>query len=72
MSRRFGQMLEDEHMPKTPTRLLTIPEVARRLAVSERQVWRFIAEGDIPAIRLRGSTRVAESDLDEWLERNRT
>jgi excisionase family DNA binding protein len=54
---------------KTPG-LLTLPEVAAELRLSERQVRRLIALGKIPAVRLGdpgASIRVAREDLERWL-----
>ncbi|MCW5775899.1 MAG: helix-turn-helix domain-containing protein [Phycisphaeraceae bacterium] len=45
-------------------RLLTVPVVAQRLAVSERWVWRAISEGTIRAVRLGRATRVRAEDVE--------
>lgn len=48
--------------------LLTIPQVAQRLGVSVRKVYRLISKGTVQAVRIgeRG-TRVLESDLDSLI-----
>ncbi len=54
------------------TRLLTVPEVAERLRVSRPTVYRRIAEGSIPAVRIgerSGPLRIPENELREWLYR---
>ena len=54
------------------TRLLTVPEVAERLRVSRPTVYRRIAEGSLPAVRLGdgfGPLRVDARELDDWLYR---
>lgn len=57
----------------TGSRLLTVAAVARRLNVSERTVWRLIASGELPALRLGGpgkATRVDPDELARWLYSN--
>jgi excisionase family DNA binding protein len=55
--------------------LLTVAEVAERLRVTEITVYRKIRNGQLPAHRLagngRGSLRIAESELHDWLDDNR-
>lgn len=48
--------------------LLTVREVAQRLGVSQRSVWKLLACGRIPhAIRLGGSRRWRESDIAAFI-----
>jgi excisionase family DNA binding protein len=35
-----------------PRRLLTVPDVSEILRLSERQVWRLISDGRLPASRI--------------------
>ena len=52
-------------------RMLTVVEVAQRLGQSKFSVYRKIAAGVIPAVRLgdgRSALRIRESELREWLE----
>ena len=54
----------------TTTELLTIPEVARRLGLHRDTVYRKIAAGEIPALRLggeHGPLRVPVDELERWL-----
>lgn len=44
-------------------RLHRVPEASERLAISERTLWAWIANGRLPAVRLGRATRVRESDL---------
>lgn len=57
-----------------PGRLLNVEEVGRRLGLSRATVYRRIATGDIPAVRLasqgRGAVRVSEDELEDWLFSN--
>ena len=56
----------------TPQRLLTAPEVAARLNVSSRWVYRRASTGDLPFVHLgdgpRSPLRVDPDDLTEWLQ----
>jgi excisionase family DNA binding protein len=59
-------------MPRTETnaarsRFLTAAEVADHLRVSTMTVYRLIRSGDLPAVRVGRSYRVAEADLDRYL-----
>lgn len=47
--------------------LLTVPEVARKLSVSEKTVRRLISRGSLPALRVGGVVRVDPVELDTWL-----
>ena len=54
----------------TQPRLLTVDEVAERLGVHRITVYRRIARGDIPAVRLGGHgapLRVDADELERWL-----
>jgi excisionase family DNA binding protein len=54
----------------TPRPLLTVPEAARRLRVSEKTIRRRIARGEIPAVQLggpRSPVRIPEDELERWL-----
>ncbi len=54
-------------------KLLTPAEVAERLQVTRQTVWRWLREGELPAISLGGIYRVDPADLDAFLEgRKRT
>jgi excisionase family DNA binding protein len=50
--------------------LLSLAEVAKRLAVTEKTVRRMIADGELPALRVghgRGVLRVDPDELAAWL-----
>jgi excisionase family DNA binding protein len=51
--------------------LLTISAVAERLAVSARQVRRWIAEGKLPAHHFGRLVRIGEADLQLFLASHR-
>ena len=56
----------------TPHRLLTAPEVAERLNVSPRWVYRRALAGELPFVHLgdgpRSPLRIDPNDLHAWLE----
>jgi excisionase family DNA binding protein len=54
----------------TPSRLLTIPEVAERLRVSRQTIYRAVASGRLPAVQLGGPgtpLRIDEAEFQSWL-----
>jgi excisionase family DNA binding protein len=51
--------------------LLTITAAATQLATSRRTIEREIADGKLAVIRVRGSRRVAQADLDSYIARQR-
>jgi excisionase family DNA binding protein len=51
----------------SPDRLLTVADVADRLSVSRRTVYRLIDNDDLRTVRLRGCARIRESALSELL-----
>jgi excisionase family DNA binding protein len=54
-----------------PDRLLSVREVAGRLALSENSIYRLIANGRLVGVRPTGTTaiRVRSSDLEEFIIR---
>jgi excisionase family DNA binding protein len=52
-------------------RLLKVPEVAARTALSRTTIYELIARGDLPSVALGGTRtrRVREADLDAWIRR---
>jgi excisionase family DNA binding protein len=67
---KWSDVMSAETCPECGEPLLTIPQVAQRLGVSERKTWRLIAEGELRLVRLRlREARVAEGIADEYIER---
>lgn len=54
-------------MTDLPT-LLTVADVAVIVGLSEYTVRQAIREGDLPASKLRGRIRIAETDVRLWIE----
>ena len=48
-------------------RFLTVQEVAQLMRVSSMTVYRLIKSGELPAVRVGRSFRVAEGDVDTYL-----
>ncbi|MCE9557637.1 MAG: helix-turn-helix domain-containing protein [Armatimonadetes bacterium] len=48
-------------------RLLKVSEVCTRLAVSRSLLYRLVAAGEIKKIKISGATRIAESELDRYI-----
>jgi predicted DNA-binding transcriptional regulator AlpA len=52
-------------------KLLTVREVAVRLRISERSVWRLLSkQAIVPPLRIGGVLRWRESDIIRWLDQN--
>ena len=55
-----------------PGDILTIKEVAEYLKVTERTLYRLAQEGGIPAFKVGSSWRFKRTDIDEWIEGQKT
>jgi excisionase family DNA binding protein len=53
-------------------RLLTVGEAAFALNIGKRSVWRLIASGELPSIRLGRSVRVPVEGIDRLIQRGGT
>jgi excisionase family DNA binding protein len=51
-----------------PRQLLTVREVASRLSVSVRTVWRLIEQGKLRTRRIGNATRVEAEHLDDFID----
>ena len=49
--------------------IFTLREVAQYLKVTERTIYRLVAEQRIPAFKVGGSWRFRRGDLDDWIRR---
>ena len=56
---------------KVMDRILTIPEVAAHLQMSKSKVYDLVKRQLIPSIRIGRNVRIAEKDLEKWLEEQR-
>jgi excisionase family DNA binding protein len=50
---------------------MTIPEVAEYLKLSKSKVYYLVNQRKIPHIRLQRNVRILESDLLNWLNKNK-
>jgi len=56
-------------MAKTQRGILTIPEVASYLSISERTVYRLVGDGKIPAFKVGGAWRFSKSNINTWIKK---
>ena len=52
--------------------LLSLPEVATYLGMAERTIYVWVQQGKIPAFKLGSSWRFRRSEIDAWLETQRS
>jgi excisionase family DNA binding protein len=62
-------------MPRKPAtapevKLLTVPEVAEILRVSDRTVWSLISDEELKACRVRRRVFVPQAGIDDFIRRN--
>ena len=50
--------------------LLTCPEVAEKLHISESFAYRLVQTGQLPGVKIGRSIRVKMVDLENYIERN--
>lgn len=71
-TRRPGRVTGEKAQPLTRTReLLTVNEVAEQLGTSTRFVRRLVSERRIAFVYLGRSVRIAQKDVDEFVDRGR-
>lgn len=51
-------------------RAITAPELGRLLCVSSRLIYRMVADGELPAIRVCGCIRFSPTAVAQWLREN--
>ena len=56
-------------MPFLASRILTIPEIANYLKVTEKTIYRLAGAKKIPAFKVGGSWRFSTADIDGWIKR---
>lgn len=56
-------------LAESEDRLLTVPEVAKRLGISRTTMWRWSKNESLPVYKLPGGhIRIRESDLEKFME----
>lgn len=51
-----------------PDEIMTLPEVAHLLKIAEKTVYTMSQRSEIPAFKVRGQWRFKRSDIDDWIE----
>lgn len=62
-------------MPARPAPVapaLTIQQVAERLNVNDRTVYRLVQAGKLPGFKVAGIWRFLEADIDAWIEQRKS
>ncbi len=54
-----------------PAQLLTVPQVAERLALPKSYVYELSRRGELPSLRIGKYVRILASDLRAWIERRK-
>ena len=47
--------------------LLTVPQAAELLGISENHAWHLIGRGELPSVKLGSLRRVSRSALEAWI-----
>jgi excisionase family DNA binding protein len=63
-----GNLLKIDYGRRSVAEQLKLPEVARRLGVSEKTARRYIRSGTLPSMFIGGAYRVEEADLEAFLQ----
>lgn len=53
---------------RMPDEILTLPQVAQLLKVSEKTIYTMAQRGDLPTFKVGGQWRFNREDLDNWIE----
>ena len=59
-------------MADTPDQAMTVRDVAIYLNVDEKTVYRLVKRGDLPGFKVAGAWRFKRSDLDCWIDLQKT
>jgi excisionase family DNA binding protein len=51
---------------------LTVKQVAQRLSVNNRTIYRLVQSGGLPAFKVANVWRFPERDFDSWIEGQKT
>ena len=61
-------MTQNQHIVQEPL-LLTVPQVAKALALSRAMVYLLIQRGDLRAIHIGRAVRISISELRQWVQK---
>lgn len=56
-----------EYFPFMQQLLLTVPQAANRLGISRSTLYLLLRNGDITAIKIGRSVRIAVAELERWI-----
>ena len=65
-----GELMNAANIANSDSNLIRIKAAALRLGVSERTVYRIIAEGGLSLVHIRGCSCLKEADLTAYVERS--
>ena len=68
----FSMTVTDSESRSELMSFLTTEEVLAYLKVTPRTIYRLIRSGELPAVRIGRQYRFRRTDLDGWLDRQRT
>ena len=55
-----------------PDEILTLPDVAKLLKVAEKTDYTMAQKNELPAFKVRGQWRFKRTDIDAWIEQQKT
>ncbi len=58
-----------ELRPAVGEMLITVPEAARRLAISRSYLYQYLQRGKLPSVRIGRARRIRVTDLEGFVER---
>lgn len=59
-------------MPSPASGILTIPEIAKYLKVTEKTIYKLAGAKKIPAFKVGGSWRFSRVHIDQWIQQQST
>lgn len=63
-------LLDNEGIVETD--ILTVKELSEYLKLNEKTAYRLAAKGEIPGFKIGGSWRFRKSEIDTWIEENKS
>lgn len=58
-------------MPRKPEPAMTVRDVAARLNVDEKTIYRLAQRGDLPGFKVAGAWRFQRADLQRWIDQRK-
>jgi len=57
------------HTEQMPTRMFTVPQIAKMLNVSRSQIYTLFASGELSSVLVGGCRRITENQLNNYLRK---